>query len=144
MPTTNPEKNREYVRTSNMKKKEQIGEEEYNKYFANNQQKYRDNKKSTDEKAELYKKQQAEYMKQYRAKKKASKTITITDEKTNAINTLTNAIKARKARNELLNKAIVKANETADKLSKIYKEVMPKVNGNKHKRRKLAVKYDLM
>jgi hypothetical protein len=33
MPTTNPEKNREYVRTSNMKKKEQIGEEEYNKYF---------------------------------------------------------------------------------------------------------------
>ena len=83
-------------------------------------------------------------MKQYRAKKKASKTITITDEKTNAINTLTNAIKARKARNELLNKAIVKANETADKLSKIYKEVMPKVNGNKHKRRKLAVKYGLM
>ena len=81
-------------------------------------------------------------MKQYRAKKKASKTVS--DDKTNAMNTLTNAIKARKARNELLNKAIVKANETADKLSKIYKEVMPKVNGNKHKRRKLAVKYSLM
>ena len=45
MPTTNPEKNREYVKASNMKKKEQIGEEEYNKYFANNQQKYRDNKR---------------------------------------------------------------------------------------------------
>ena len=98
MPTTNPEKNREYVKASNMKKKEQIGEEEYNKYFANNQQKYRDNKKSTDEKAELYKKQQAEYMKQYR---EASKTIT--DVKTNAKNVSTNAIKARKARNELLN-----------------------------------------
>ena len=68
MPTTNPEKNREQVKASNMKKKEQIGEEEYNKYFANNQQQYRDRKKETEEKAELYKKQQAEYMKQYRAK----------------------------------------------------------------------------
>ena len=45
MPTTNSEKNREYVKASNMKKKEQIGEEEYNKYFANNQQKSRDNKR---------------------------------------------------------------------------------------------------
>jgi len=75
MPTTNPEKNREYVKASNMKKKEQLirtkGEEEgvkeYKGYFANNQQKYRGNKKETEEKAELYKKQQEEYMKQYRA-----------------------------------------------------------------------------
>ena len=81
MPTTNPEKNREYVKASNMKMKEQLirtkGQEEgvmeYNGYFANNQQKYRDNKKETEEKAELYKKQQAEYMKQYRAKKKQEK-----------------------------------------------------------------------
>ena len=34
MPTTNPEKNREYVKASNMRKKEKIGVEEYNKYFA--------------------------------------------------------------------------------------------------------------
>ena len=81
MPTTNAEKNREYVKASNMKKKEQLirtkgqeeGVKEYNGYFANNQQKYRDNKKETEEKAEIYKKQQAEYMKQYRATKKALK-----------------------------------------------------------------------
>jgi len=90
MPTTNPEKNREYVKASNMKKKEQIGEEEYNKYFANNQQKYRDNKKSTEEKAELYKKQQAEYMKQYRAKQKQEK------QEKGAISSIGDYIKASK------------------------------------------------
>ena len=100
MPTTNPEKNREYVKASNMKKKEQLirtkGEEEgvkeYNGYFAENQQKYRDNKKETEEKAELYKKQQAEYMKQYRAKKKQEK------QEKGAVNTLLGAWKAHKAR----------------------------------------------
>jgi hypothetical protein len=99
MPTTNPEKNREYVKASNMKKKEQLtrtkGEEEgvkeYNGYFAENQQKYRDNKKETEEKAELYKKQQAEYMKQYRAKKQEK-------QEKGAVNTLLGAWKAHKAR----------------------------------------------
>ncbi len=78
MPTTNPEKNREYVKASKIKKKEELirikgqkeGVKEYNGYFAENQQRYRDNKKDTEEKAALYKKEQAEYMKQYRAKKK--------------------------------------------------------------------------
>ena len=100
MPTTNPEKNREYVKASNMKKKEQLirtkgqeeGVKEYNGYFAENQQKYRDNKKETEEKAELYKKQQAEYMKQYRAKKKQEK------QEKGAVNTLLGAWKAHKAR----------------------------------------------
>ena len=109
MPTTNPEKNREYVRTSNMKKKDQIGEEEYNKYFANNQQKYRDNKKSTDEKAELYKKQQAEYMKQYRAKQKQEKQEKGKQEK--GANTLINAWKAHKARKELQLRSMAKMAE---------------------------------
>jgi len=94
MPTTNPEKNREYVRASNMKKKEQIGEVEYNKYFANNQQKYRDNKKSTEDAAELYKKQQAEYMKQYRAKKKQEKV---------AVSSIGDYLKASKARRDYIN-----------------------------------------
>ena len=81
MPTTNPEKNREYVKASNMKKKEEPirtkgqeeGLKEYNGYFAENKKKYRDNKKETEEKGALYKKQQAEYMKQYRAKEKQEK-----------------------------------------------------------------------
>ena len=102
MPTTNPEKNREYVKASNMKKKEQLirtkgqeeGEKEYNGYFAENQQKYRDNKKETEEKAELYKKQQAEYMKQYRAKKKQEK---------GAVNSIVDYIKASKARRDYMN-----------------------------------------
>jgi len=161
MPTTNPEKNREYVKASNMKKKEQLirtkGEEEgvkeYKGYFANNQQKYRDNKKETEEKAELYKKQQAEYMKQYRAKKKAAKNVVVdankinmtdADKRANAINILTNAIRARKARESLLDKAIIQAEKTSNKLTKIYKDVMPTVNANKPKRRKLAMKYGLL
>ena len=98
MPTTNPEKNREYVKASNMKKKEQLirtkgqeeGVKEYNGYFAENQQKYRDNKKETEEKAELYKKQQAEYMKQYRAKKKQEK------QEKGAVNSIVDYIKASK------------------------------------------------
>jgi hypothetical protein len=100
MPTTNPEKNREYVKASNMKKKEQLirekgqeeGLKEYKSYFAENQQKYRDNKKDTEDKAALYKKQQAEYMKQYRAKKKQEK------QENEAGNTLIGAWKAHQAR----------------------------------------------
>ena len=69
MPTTDPEKNREYVRRSNEKKKAQWGNEEYKKYFATNEQKHRVNKKKGIGNEE-YKKQQAEYMRQYRAKKK--------------------------------------------------------------------------
>ena len=110
MPTTNPEKNKEYVKASNMKKKEQLirdkGEEEgvneYNKYFANNHQKYRDNKKDTEENAALYIYKQAEYMKQYRAKKKGIK-MTKEDEKLmakNAISKIGDYIKAYNARDD--------------------------------------------
>ena len=74
MPRTNPEKNRENVKKSNEKKKSQLGEEEYNlkKYFAENEGTYRTDKKEKIG-VEEYKKQQAEYMKEYRAKKKQEK-----------------------------------------------------------------------
>ena len=72
MPTTNPEKNREYVKKSNEKQKSLVGEEEYKRYFAENERTYRTNKKETIG-VEEYRKQQAEYMKEYRAKKKQEK-----------------------------------------------------------------------
>jgi len=75
MPTTNPEKNREYVKKSNEKKKSQVGEEEYKRYFAANERTYRTNKKA-EIGVEEYRKQQAEYMKEYRARKKQEKGAT--------------------------------------------------------------------
>ena len=69
MPTTDPIKNLEYVKKSQMKKKETLGADAYNKINADIEQKHRDKLKASigiDE----YKKQQAEYMKQYRATKK--------------------------------------------------------------------------
>ena len=110
MPTTDPIKNLEYVKKSQMKKKEILGADAYNKINADIEQKHRDKLKATigiDE----YKKQQAEYMKQYRASKKQIKTQI--EQKQKSINTLTDAIKARKARQELLSRAVAKANETA-------------------------------
>ena len=111
MPTKDPVKNREYVKASNMKKKEQLmkakgaedGTKEYNEYFAIVQQKYRENKKETEEKAEVYKRQQADYMKQYRAKKKQEK----------GANTLIGAWKAHQARKELQARTAEKANNKA-------------------------------
>jgi hypothetical protein len=90
MPTTNPEKNREYVKKSNEKKKSQVGEEEYNKYFAANERTYRTNKKEKIG-VEEYRKQQAKYMKEYRAKKKEEK---------GAISIIGDYIKASKARRD--------------------------------------------
>ena len=116
MPTTDPIKNLEYVKKSQMKKKETLGAEAYNKINADIEQKHRDKLKASigiDE----YKKQQAEYMKQYRATKKALKLDV--EKKQNAVNTLTDAIRARSARKELQTLAIEQANKTADKLSEI-------------------------
>ena len=69
MPTTDPIKNLEYVKKSQAKKKEVLGDIEYNKINADIEQKHRDKLKATvgiDE----YKEQQADYMKKYRATKK--------------------------------------------------------------------------
>jgi hypothetical protein len=76
MPRKDLVKNCVYVKASNVKKKEQLmkakraadGTKEYHEYLAIVQQICRDNKKETKEKAEVYIKQQADYMKQYRAR----------------------------------------------------------------------------
>ncbi len=72
MPTTDLIKNLEYVKKSQAKKKEALGIVGYNKINADAEQRHRNKLKSTigiDE----YKKQQAEYMKQYRKKQKEQK-----------------------------------------------------------------------
>ena len=109
MPVTNKEKNKEYV-AKHRAKKQASDKEAYNKVNAGYIESHR---KVLKEKIgeDAYKKQQAEYMKQYRASKKQIKTQI--EQKQKSINTLTDAIKARKARQELLSIAVAKANETA-------------------------------
>ena len=62
MPTKDPQKNLEYVKKSQARKKEALGLTEYNRITADTEQKHRDKLKATmgiDE----YRKEQAEYMK---------------------------------------------------------------------------------
>ena len=118
MPTTDPIKNLEYVKKSQMKKKETLGADAYNKINADIEQKHRDKLKATIG-ADEYKKQQAEYMRQYRATKKALKLDV--EKKQNSVNTIADAMKARRARKELQTLAIEQANKTADKLAEIGK-----------------------
>ena len=129
MPTTDPIKNLEYVKKSQMKKKETLGADAYNKINADIEQKHRDKLKASigiDE----YKKQQAEYMKQYRATKKTLKLDV--EKKQNAVNTLTDAIRARSARKELQTLAIEQANKTADKLVEIGNTAKELINSGKN------------
>ena len=116
MPTTDPLKNLEYVKKSQAKKKDALGVKEYNKINADAEQRHRDKLKARIG-TEEYKRQQAEYMKEYRAKKKASKVEM--EKKQKSINTLTDAIRARKARQELLSRAIESANKTSNRLTEI-------------------------
>ena len=118
MPTTDPAKNLEYVKKSQAKKKETLGIKEYNRINADVEQKHRDKLKAKIGEDE-YKRQQADYMKAYRAKQRQLKKDV--GKKQNAINTLTNAMKAKKARQELLSLAIERANKTANKFSEIDK-----------------------
>ena len=118
MPTLDPVKNLEYVKKSQMKKKETLGADAYNKINADIEQKHRDKLKAKIGQDE-YKRQQAEYMKQYRANKKSLKLEV--EKKQKSINTLTDAIRARKAKKELLSLAIENANKTANKLSGVDK-----------------------
>jgi hypothetical protein len=94
MPTTDKDKNIEYVKRSQAKKKEVLGVIEYNKINADNEQRHRDKLKNTLG-TEEYKRQQAEYMKEYRKKQAEQK------KREKSLNILSDAIKARKARNEL-------------------------------------------
>ena len=114
MPTTNQEKNREYVKKSQEKRKASVGVEQFNKDHTAAQMKYKEKVKSQD--IEKFKKEQAEYMKKYfkkgRLKEKQEKN------KVNAINTITEAIRARKARKETLNLSIERANKQAFEIGK--------------------------
>ena len=114
MPTTNAEKNREYVKKSQEKRKASVGVEQFNKDHTASQMKYKEKVKSQD--IEKFKKEQAEYMKKYmkerRLKAKQEKN------KTNAINTITDAIRARKARKEMLNLSIERANKQVIEIAK--------------------------
>ena len=118
MLTTDPAKNLEYVKKSQAKKEETLGIKEYNGINADVEQKHRDKLKAKIGEDE-YKRQQADYMKAYRAKQRQLKKDVGKNQ--NAINTLTNAIKAKKARQELLSLAIERANKTANKFSEIDK-----------------------
>ena len=61
MPTTDKDKNIEYVKRSQAKKKEVLGVIEYNKINADNEQRHRDKLKTTLG-TEEYNKERAEYM----------------------------------------------------------------------------------
>jgi len=72
MVTKDPVKNLEYVKKSQARKKDVLGLTEYNKINADTEQKHRDKLEATmgiDE----YKKQQAQYMNEYRAKQRELK-----------------------------------------------------------------------
>ena len=129
MPTTDPIKNLEYVKKSQAKKKETLGADAYNKINADIEQKHRDKLKATIG-ADEYKKQQAEYMRQYRATKKALKLDV--EKKQNSVNTIADAMKARRARKELQTLAIEQANKTADKLAEIGKTAKELINSGKN------------
>jgi hypothetical protein len=76
-------------------------------------------------------------MKQYRATKKALK-LDI-EKKQKSLNTLTGAIKARRAQNQLQTLAIEQANKTADKLTEIgkaAKEIIESGNKKSHKKKR--------
>jgi len=150
MTVQDPEKNKAYVAKHRaMKKANEETKKQYNELNASYVQKYRQVEKETLGEKE-YKKKQAEYMKQYRAQKKAEKKqieqieqkqkdqnqaiikIQSAIRNKNAIkivsslyvdrqvNKIKDALKARKARKELLDKAITQAEETANKISKIF------------------------
>jgi tRNA nucleotidyltransferase (CCA-adding enzyme) len=116
MPTIDPVKNLEYVKKSQSKKKETLGAEAYNKIMADVEQKHRDKLKAKIGQDE-YKRHQAKYMKAYRAKQRELKKNIGKNQNQKSINTLTDAIRARKARKELLSLAIERANQPEPKSS---------------------------
>ena len=136
MVTKDPQKNLEYVKKSQARKKDVLGLTEYNKINADTEQKHRDKLKATmgvDE----YKKQQAEYMKKYRAKKSELKKDIQGKQK--SLNTLTDAIRARKARaemNKLRDEKNVK-NDVSSILNSII-DAVPVKSKNKKNREAVA------
>ena len=127
MPTTIPEKNREYVKKSQEKRKASVGVEQFNKDHTAAQMKYKDKVKSQD--INKFRKEQADYMKEYmkqrRLREKQEK------KKGTAMTALADAIRARKARKELQARAIERATATAEKLGNIAKEARELTKGAK-------------
>ena len=97
MVTNDPVKNREFVKKSQQKKKEQIGVGEFNRIHNEKQATYRQNlinQKGIEE----VRREKAEYMRQYRLKQKQDK------QKNEAIIKIQNALKGHKARKEVINR----------------------------------------
>jgi hypothetical protein len=149
MTVQDPEKNKAYVAKHRaMKKANEETKKQYNELNASYVQKYRQAEKETLGEEE-YKKKQAEYMKQYRAQKK-SQQKQVEQKKTeqnqaiikiqNAIrnkraiekvselyvekkaNIIKNALKARKARKEVLSLKMDKANELVSQINQAKQE----------------------
>ena len=118
MPTTDPIKNLMYVKKSQALKKEIIGIDAFKEIHAGEQQKYRDNLRK-EKGEEAYKRQQAEYMKAYRASKKAAKAQQPQqlDVKTPAANILQNAFRNKISRNAVLKQKQDKANELISQIN---------------------------
>jgi hypothetical protein len=118
MPTTDPAKNLMYVQKSQALKKERIGIDKFKEIHASEQQKHRDNLRKKQGEEE-YKKQQAEYMKAYRASKKAAKAQQPQqlDIKTPAANILQNAFRNKISRNAVLKARQDKANSLTSQIN---------------------------
>ena len=118
MPTKDPVKNRQYVKKSQEKRKASVGIEQFNKDHTAAQMKHKEKVKSQD--IEKFRKGQAEYMRDYMKQKRLREKQE--KKKGNAMTTLADAIRARKARKELQARAIERATATAEKLGNIAKE----------------------
>jgi hypothetical protein len=136
MPTTDPIKNLLYVKKSQALKKEMIGIDAFKEIHAGEQQKYRDNLRK-EKGEEAYKRQQAEYMKAYRASKKAAKAQQPQqlDIKTPAANILQNAFRTKLARNAVLKQKQDKANNlitqiNQQKTTRDFNELKTKLNAS--------------
>ena len=132
MPTTDPAKNLQYVLKSQARKKEAIGVEEFNRIHTEAQMKYK--KKQREENTGEFLKKNADYMKVYmkekRLKEKEAKL------KAKSINTLTDAIRARKARQEL-------AKLKAEREAKVVKRRRGRPVGSKNKKNQEEFKMEL-
>lgn len=119
MPTTDPAKNLMYVQKSQALKKQIIGIDAFKEIHAGEQQKYRDNLRK-EKGEEAYKRQQAEYMKSYRASKKAAKAQQPQqlDVKTPAANILQNAFRNKISRNAVLKLKQDNANSLISQINK--------------------------
>jgi hypothetical protein len=127
MPTKDPVKNCQYVKKSQEKRKASVGKEQFNKEHTAAQMKHKEKVKSQD--IEKFRKEQADYMRDYmkqrRLREKQEK------KKGNAMTTLADAIRARKARKELQARAIERATATAEKLGNIANEARELTKGAK-------------